>query len=96
MDEARISVSAFGEQAAFTMPCDGRTVLEGARKAGVPLPSSCEAGSCATCRALLVSGRVRLLNNFALDDAELAAGFVLACQALPESADVALDFDVEP
>ena len=96
MDTARITVSAFGEHAAFTMACDGRTVLEGARAADVLLPSSCEAGSCATCRALLVSGRVRLQNNFALDDTELAAGFVLACQALPESAEVVLDFDAEP
>jgi ring-1,2-phenylacetyl-CoA epoxidase subunit PaaE len=96
MDEARIEVAVFGEQAVFTMLRDGSTVLEAARGAGVLLPSSCEAGSCATCRARLVSGRVTLLNNFALDDAELAAGFVLACQAVPLSAQVVLDFDVEP
>lgn len=50
--------------------------------------------SCATCRARLVTGAISLKSNFALDDDELAAGYVLACQCLPESDDISLDFDV--
>jgi ring-1,2-phenylacetyl-CoA epoxidase subunit PaaE len=32
--------------------------------------------------------------NFALEDDEVAAGFVLTCQTLPVSAEVVVDFDV--
>ena len=35
----------------------GDTVLETARRAGLAAPYSCEAGSCATCMALLTRGR---------------------------------------
>jgi ferredoxin-NADP reductase len=38
----------------------GDTVLETARRAGVATPSSCEAGSCATCMALLQEGAVTM------------------------------------
>jgi ring-1,2-phenylacetyl-CoA epoxidase subunit PaaE len=31
--------------------------------------------------------------NYALEDAEVAAGFVLTCQSLPVSDEVTLDYD---
>lgn len=34
-----------------------------------------------------------MLNNLILDEAELAAGYLLACQTIPESAVLSLDFD---
>ena len=43
----------------------------------------------------LVSGEVELDNQFALEDYELARGFVLTCQAFPVSDAVTLDFDQE-
>lgn len=89
----KVRVRVYGNDDVFEMPRDGRSVLDGARAAGVELPSSCEAGSCSTCRARLTAGRVQLVNNLALDDDELAQGYVLACQAVPQSAELALDFD---
>ena len=83
----------YGTAAVFAMQRDGATILEGSRAAGLILPASCESGSCATCRAKLLAGRVSLLANFALDDNELAAGYVLACQAVPASVALVLDFD---
>lgn len=91
--DTEVSVRVFGGVHAFRMPRDGRTVLDAARAAGVDLPYSCEAGCCSTCRARLVSGRLHMRNNLILDDDECAAGYVLACQAVPDSETVCLDFD---
>lgn len=89
----RVSVLLYGETRQFSMAADGRTLLDGARDAGLDLPASCEAGSCATCRAQLTSGQVEMLNNLVLDAGELGAGYVLVCQSVPRSDDIALDFD---
>ncbi len=75
------------------MPRAGITVLDAARAAGVELPSSCEVGSCSTCRARLLAGQLHMLNNLILDEAECAAGYVLACQAVPDSDTLSLDFE---
>jgi ferredoxin-NADP reductase len=63
----------------------GNTLLQTARLAGLRAPSSCETGSCGTCMARVVTGSVRMLNNDALDDDEVAEGWVLTCQSLPTS-----------
>jgi ferredoxin-NADP reductase len=66
----------------------GNTLLQTARIAGLRAPSSCETGSCGTCMARIVSGSARMLNNDALDDDEVAEGWVLTCQSLPTSRSV--------
>ena len=48
---------------------------------------------CCTCRAKLVQGEVKMRKNFALEAADLEAGFVLTCQAYPLSDRVLLSFD---
>ena len=55
------------------------------RLAGLQAPYSCETGSCGTCMARLVEGSARMVNNDALEDDEVAEGWVLTCQALPTS-----------
>jgi ferredoxin len=71
----------------------GDSVLDSARRAGLRPPSSCEAGSCATCMARLESGSVEMRTNDALSADEVAAGWVLTCQAVPTSAEVVIDYD---
>jgi ferredoxin-NADP reductase len=66
----------------------GDTLLQTARIAGLRAPSSCETGSCGTCMARIESGSARMLNNDALDDDEVAEGWVLTCQSLPTSRSV--------
>lgn len=65
----------------------GDTILETARRGGLTPPSSCEAGNCATCMALLHTGSARMRENNALMDDEVEEGYILTCQAVPEGSD---------
>ncbi len=69
------------------------TVLDGAQRVRPDLPFACKGGVCGTCRAKVVAGEVNLRRNYALDQSELDAGFVLTCQSLPVSDQVTVDYD---
>jgi ring-1,2-phenylacetyl-CoA epoxidase subunit PaaE len=68
-------------------------VLEGVQRVRPDLPFACKGGVCGTCRARVVEGQVTMRRNFALEPAELAAGFVLTCQSRPSSKEVTVTFD---
>ena len=70
------------------------TVLDGAQRVRPDLPFACKGGVCGTCRAKVTDGEVDLRRNYALDQSELDAGFVLTCQSLPVSDAVTVDYDV--
>jgi ferredoxin-NADP reductase len=72
---------------------DGDTVLETARRANLPAPYSCEAGSCATCMALIREGTANMRVNNALTPEELEEGWVLTCQALPTSPSITVEYE---
>jgi len=71
----------------------GDTVLETARRAGLPAPYSCEAGSCATCMALLHEGSVTMRANNALTSDEVDEGWVLTCQSVPTSPSLRIEYE---
>jgi ring-1,2-phenylacetyl-CoA epoxidase subunit PaaE len=82
--------------AAVTRSITGRrsdSILDAATEAGLDVPFSCTGGVCATCRAQLRSGRVEMAANYALEQWELDAGFVLTCQARPTTDAVSVDYD---
>lgn len=62
----------------------GDTVLDTARRGGLQPPFSCEAGNCATCMAVLRDGHATMRDNNALTPEEVAEGWILTCQALPQ------------
>jgi len=68
-------------------------IIDGAARNGIELPYSCKGGVCSTCRCKLVDGEVDMDVNFALEDYEVARGFVLACQSYPVTDKVTVDFD---
>ena len=92
-----------GPRAQGTIVLDGRAtvltlprlepILDAAQHVRTDLPFACKGGVCGTCRAKVTHGQVRMRRNFALDEDEVAAGFVLSCQALPVSDEVTVDFD---
>lgn len=61
----------------------GGTLLDILLAAGVDAPYSCREGACSACTCRVVAGEVKMLRNDALDDQDIAEGYVLACQALP-------------
>ncbi|QPF74740.1 phenylacetate-CoA oxygenase/reductase subunit PaaK [Roseateles sp. DAIF2] len=69
------------------------SLLDAAARAGMDVPFSCKSGVCSTCRCKLLEGEVRMDKNFALDKAELAAGFILSCQAHALTPRVVISFD---
>ncbi len=71
----------------------GQTVLEAARAANLDAPYSCTKGVCSTCRARIVKGEVEMAANYALEDYEVKAGYVLSCQSRPISNTVVVDYD---
>lgn len=81
-----------GRATAFPVAA-GQTVLDALLHVRGDAPYACKGGVCGTCRALVTEGEVRMDRTYALEDAELEAGFVLTCQAHPVSEQVALDFD---
>ncbi len=87
-----VTVVLDGRTSTTTIP-PGTPVLDGAQRARPDLPFACKGGVCGTCRARVVSGQVRMRRNFALEQAELDAGFVLTCQSLPVSAELTVDYD---
>ena len=90
---ARIAIIRDGLTREFPFTKHQPSILDAASAAGLEVPFSCTSGVCGTCRAKLVEGEVRMERNFALDKAEVAAGFVLTCQAHPLSERVVLSFD---
>ncbi|MGK8486468.1 2Fe-2S iron-sulfur cluster-binding protein [Nocardia asiatica] len=72
---------------------DGETLLESARRGGLTPPFSCEAGNCATCIAKVTAGSATLRQNNALTDDELADGYVLTCQAVPDTDSITVDYE---
>jgi ferredoxin len=71
----------------------GDTILETARRGGLRPPSSCEAGNCATCMAHLDAGTVAMRANNALTPEDLDEGWILTCQSVPTSTEIAVDYD---
>jgi 3-ketosteroid 9alpha-monooxygenase subunit B len=69
------------------------TLLESARRAGMSPPFSCEAGNCGTCMAKLSEGRATMRVNDALMDDEVEDGYVLTCQAVPDTPSVTVHYE---
>ncbi len=93
---ARVTVLLDGRTTAFDLPRDGDpapSVLDGLLLHRRDAPYACKGGVCGTCRGKLVDGTVEMARNYALEPAELAAGFVLACQSRPTADRVTIDLD---
>ncbi len=90
-----------GVELTFTL--DGRTstvwmgpqarVLDAALTVRHELPWSCRGGMCASCKAQVLDGEVFMEHNYALVAEDLEAGYVLTCQAVPQSDRLTVDFD---
>jgi ferredoxin len=80
-------------QKASVSRVENETLLESARRAGLSPPFSCEAGNCGTCMAKLVEGKATMRVNDALDEDEVAEGYILTCQGVPDTESVTVEYE---
>lgn len=92
-EESEITVIVDGSHRNFAMARDKESVLDAGLAQGIDMRYSCKGGVCATCRCKVIEGKVEMDANYALEDYEIARGFVLSCQAFPITERVVLDFD---
>jgi len=69
------------------------SILNAALRVRPDVPFACAGGVCGTCRAKLISGTVKMAENYALERDEIERGFVLTCQSHPTSDSVTVDYD---
>ena len=91
--QTEVTVVIDGVRKSYTLDRTRENLLDAALANGIELPYSCKGGVCSTCRCRLVEGEVDMDVTFALEDYEVARGFVLACQSYPATDKVVVDFD---
>jgi ring-1,2-phenylacetyl-CoA epoxidase subunit PaaE len=91
--ETQVTVIMDGSHTSFTMDKDKESILDAGLRAGIDMRYSCKGGVCSTCRCKLIDGKVDMDVNYALEDYEIARGFVLSCQSFPVTDKVVVDFD---
>jgi len=69
-----------------------QTILQAAKKAGIALAYSCEAGRCGSCAATCTHGKVWMSYNEVLVEEEMARGRVLTCVGYPVGGDVTIEY----
>ncbi|MFK7785843.1 MAG: 1,2-phenylacetyl-CoA epoxidase subunit PaaE [Crocinitomicaceae bacterium] len=91
--DSNVSVILDGDQFDLHLESDGENILDAATKTGADLPYACKGGVCCTCKAKVIEGEARMDVNYALEPEEVAAGYILTCQAHPMSDKLVVSFD---
>ena len=91
--ECEVTATLDGMVRTFSVAKGTESLLEAGLKSGIELPYSCKGGVCSTCRCRVVEGEVDMDVNFALEDYEVARGYVLACQSYAVTDRVGVTYD---
>jgi len=86
------TVTMDGTARSFEMGKD-ISILDAALQNALDAPFACKAGVCSTCKCKVLEGEVEMLANHALEDYEVAQGYVLSCQSYPVTDTVVVDYD---
>ena len=92
-EQCQVQVVLDGIRQHFSMPKNGISLIDAGLKAGIDMPYACKGSACSSCRAQVLSSEVDMDNNFALEDYEVAHGFVLCCQSFSVSDKLVINFD---
>ncbi|MFC9978420.1 2Fe-2S iron-sulfur cluster-binding protein [Gordonia sp. NPDC127522] len=88
---AQVEVELDGHTHQLSWP-RSRTLVDVMLGAGLDAPYSCREGECGSCACSLTKGTVEMAVTGALDDADIADGYILACQARPTSDSLRIEF----
>jgi ring-1,2-phenylacetyl-CoA epoxidase subunit PaaE len=91
---ATVRFTLDGRTSTVMVDPDGAPILDHVLSVRPEGPFSCRSGACASCRAQVTEGEVRMDRNWSLNNAEVAAGQILTCQSHPVSDVVELTYDV--
>ncbi len=89
---SKVKAHLNGKEFDISVPSD-KTILDVMIEEKIDAPFSCTSGACSTCIAKLVKGDVTMDACYALDDDEVASGYILVCQSRAQSPEVELTFD---
>ncbi len=92
-DLCQATVTIDGRARHFAFEKNTLSILNAALREGMEVPYACKAGVCSTCRAMLVEGQADMDANYALEDYEIARGYILTCQAYPVTDKIVVDYD---
>jgi 3-ketosteroid 9alpha-monooxygenase subunit B len=88
---ATLSVMLDGTTTTLPWP-DGVRMLDVLIDAGLDAPYSCRQGICGACACQLTGGKVDMAHNEVLEAADIADGYILACQALALTPEVNITY----
>lgn len=89
-----VHVTTGGHRHVVNVPA-GQTLLKAALSEGLDVPYACEEGYCGSCAAKCVEGEIVHARNDVFNADDLAAGWILTCQAHPRrGGPLAITYDV--
>jgi len=88
---ATLDVTLDGEQRVLPW-LPGSRMLDVLIEHGLDAPYSCRQGICGACACQLTGGQVDMAHNEVLEPADLADGYILACQAVPLTESVSITY----
>ena len=88
---ATLSVTLDGATTLLPWPA-GTRMLDVLIEAGLDAPYSCRQGICGACACQLTGGEVEMAHNEVLEPADLADGYILACQAVSVTPSVSISY----
>jgi 3-ketosteroid 9alpha-monooxygenase subunit B len=89
---ATLQVRLDGQTHALSWPAD-RRMLDVLIDAELDPPYSCREGVCGACACQLVAGDVEMAHNEVLEEADLADGYILACQSVAVTPEVSITYE---
>ena len=88
---ATLSVTLDGATTLLPWP-GGTRMLDVLIEAGLDAPYSCRQGICGACACQLTGGEVEMAHNEVLEAADIADGYILACQAVSLTPEVSITY----
>ncbi len=92
--EREVTLILGGESYTLNIP-PNKSILQVALESGLDIPNSCQYGSCGSCKAKLLSGKLKLVNQSVLTAHEIESGYCLTCVGYPASANVVILYENE-